>query len=161
MPASANIYIFQRLFGWIVRKFPASKVAKPASDLSFSLPSLFVARPLFPARPTVDAWAFAAVSGLRQRLATRLTCVAAQTVPRSRKGPRRTAAQAAQKAIPKKAPRVLKRYKQEAVVSAAAAWRRPGPSQPPSRAGNIVSLNTGLKRSPRELPALASERLAA
>ncbi|MDQ8699443.1 hypothetical protein [Hyphomicrobium sp. LHD-15] len=140
---------------------PASKVAKPASDLSFLLPSLFVARPVFPARPTVDAWAFAAVSGLRQGLSARLTSVAAETVPRSRKGPRRKAAQSAQKAIPKKAPRVLKRYKQEALPSAAAALRRPVISHPTSRVGNIVSLNAGLRRMPRELPVLASERLAA
>lgn len=161
MPAAANnIYIFQRLFGWIARKLSASKVAKPTQDVSFFLPALFVKRTVFHARPVVDAWDFSTVSALRQAIASRLKSVAAQTVPRSRKGPARKAAHPAGKSIPKRATRDLKRYKHEAVQPAAAAWRRPA-SQLPSRPANIVSLAAHAPRVRRVLPSSGFERLAA
>jgi hypothetical protein len=161
MPAAAtNIDIFQRLFGWIARKFSDSKGAKPVQDLAFFVPALFVARTVFPALPAADAWDFSTVSALRQGIANRLKSVAAQTVPKSRKGPRRKAVLPAGKCIPKKATRDLKRYKQEAVQPVAAAWRRPA-SQPVSRPVNVVSLAARAPRARRVLSASSLERLAA
>lgn len=161
MPAAANnSYIFQRLFGWIARKLQASKVARPAPDLSYFLPALFVKRSPFPVRPTVDAWDFAAVSAWRWVLAARLKSIAAQNVPKSRRGPRRKAAPPAGKAIPKKAARVLKRYKQEAVSPVATTLRR-AVSQPPLRPGNVVALASVPKQARRQFPVFVSERQAA
>jgi hypothetical protein len=161
MPAAAHhAYIFQRIFGWIVGKFAASNVAKTVPDLSYFLPALFVTRPAFSARPAVDAWSFATVSAWRRTLAARLKSVAVNAVPKVRKGRRRRAVAPAGKAIPKKMPCTLKRYKQAAVSSAGATWRRPG-SQVRPRPADVICLSTGFRSARRELAVAMHERMAA
>jgi hypothetical protein len=157
--------IFQGLLSWFRGRLPASRSrgAGPALDPGTLVPSLFVRRSTA-VRPPVDAWAFSVAGVLRRALAGRLRTVALRNVPRVRVGMRRKTVSPARKPVPSKAPRVLKRYKQERVTGAFSLTGGPrSPTQVPLVTAGVVPLASGPKRRRVGVsePVPAERRLAA
>lgn len=143
--ASAMPGIIARVVGWIVKAFSGAAAGRSVPNPALMLPTLFLARA--PSRQApADGAARPAVSATCDRgFAARLRSVSAQNVPKSRKGPRRKLTPPGGKAIPKKAPRLLKRYKPSGGTLLAAARSRMArlPSLP---LANVVHLADFVRR---------------
>ncbi|HML42345.1 MAG TPA: hypothetical protein PKE13_05405 [Hyphomicrobium zavarzinii] len=116
MPAAAaGNGIVGRFFGWILRALAGSKAVRGAApDFSHFLPALFLVRQAPKVERVFGFFAsdFSISSARRWALAARLRSIARLNVPKGLKGARRRTTPPAGKPIPKKAPRLLKRYKQ-------------------------------------------------
>jgi hypothetical protein len=111
-----RLNVIRRMLNWVVRSLTASRAGAVALDMRHRVPMFLIPRALEPARPvrsladcdfarTLATWMFSA----------RLKSVALQNMPKSLKGPRRRPAGG--KIMPKKGPRVLKRYTQKPAVA--------------------------------------------
>lgn len=133
--------VIQRVVTWIFGSIAESRVVVVASDLRSRVPLFLIPRApesLASARSLADCdfartlatWVFS----------SRLRSVATQNVPKSLKGPRRR--QPGGKVMPKKAPRVLKRYTQGLAVAHSPLARARAYSALPTSA-EVVMLRNG------------------
>lgn len=163
MPAAATENgIVGRFFGWILRALTGAKTVRAAPDFAHFLPALFLVRPAPKLERVFGFFAsdFSIASGRRWALAARLRSVARQNVPKVLKGARRRSTPPAGKPIPKKAPRVLKRYKQ-ITGSVVLARRKGAVAESPMRwSATIVTLADVPQRAMRSA-AVSEKRQAA
>lgn len=129
----------RRLVGLLLNALERSRTRSAAAvaERPFQLPMLFAARTPETPRSSIDVLSFS-----RSRMwsfAARLRSVAGENVPKARKGPRARTTPPVGKAIPKKSPHALKRYKPGSGVPATAPWRARGGCSA-SRSSNVVML---------------------
>lgn len=145
--------VIQRVVIWIFGSIAESRVSAVASDLRNRVPMFLVPRssePLAPARSLADCdfartlatWVFPA----------RLRSVATQNLPKSLRGPRRRPAGG--KIMPKKAPRVLKRYTHGLAVAQSPLARARAFGALPISA-DVVMLRNGAQQGARAGMSLA------
>ena len=145
--------VIERVVTWIFGSTAGLRAVAVASDLRNRVPMFLVPRapePSAPVRSLAD-YDFA------QTLATwvfpsRLRSVASQNVPKSLKGPRRR--RAGGKVMPKKAPRVLKRYTQGLAVAQSPLARARAYGALPVSA-DVVMLRNGAHQAARAGVSLA------
>lgn len=152
--------LVQRFCRWFFGvRIESKPLPAPAqTDVPFVVPMLFTTRTAeVPDQPSNTIDLFPVGRSQEWSFAARLKSVAADTVPKVRKG-RAKVAPPAGKTVPRKAAPLLKSYKPSTGVPATAPWKKSA-ARHTSRTANVVVLGKTSQRSSGR--GLAVERIAA